>query len=132
MVDTVALVSVIASSTVALVSVGAQVRMSRISRENARRDWLRDRRTEAYLALLALMRTYSNDVTREDWVTMSARINAFASSGLIALYTQWRDVSAPGLAPGASKQTRTDAAAKQDEIARKIELAVAAELQNKS
>jgi hypothetical protein len=131
MVDTVAVVSVVASSTVALVSVGAQVWLSRISRENERRDWLRDRRTDAYLALLELMRTYAGDVTREEWVTMSARINAFASRTISTLYSEWRDVSERGLAASASEQVRTTAAAGQDEIARKIELAVAAELQGK-
>jgi hypothetical protein len=129
MVDTVALVSIVASSTVALVAVAAQVWQSRLNRESEHRGWLRDRRTEAYLALLELMRTYAGEVTREEWVSMSARVDAFASGTITGLYSEWRDVSEKGLAAGISDQTRTDAAAKQDEIARRIELAVAKELQ---
>jgi hypothetical protein len=132
MVDTVALVSVVASSTVALVAVAAQVWQSRLSRENERRSWLRDRRTDAYLALLELMRTYAGDVTRQEWVTMSARVSAFASPTVTGLYHEWRDVSGRGLAAGISDQIRADAADEQDEISRRIELAVAAELQGSS
>jgi hypothetical protein len=50
----IAIISVVASSTVALAAVAAQVWQGHLNRENERRAWLRDRQAEAYISVLRL------------------------------------------------------------------------------
>jgi hypothetical protein len=75
---------------VALASVGAQVWQGHLTRESERKKWLRERRSEAYIALL---REFWKDksVADEAYELMWARLNAYASPALRAMFHQWLD-----------------------------------------
>jgi hypothetical protein len=92
MADGIAIISVVASSTVALAAVGAQVWQGRLNRANESRAWLRDRRTEAYIAILRQFVKGPDEVSLAEREEITARVAAFASPEMLSLFDQWADV----------------------------------------
>jgi hypothetical protein len=91
--DTVAIVSVIASSTVALAAVAAQLWQGRLDRESERRAWLRDRRADTYLSIFRLFEKTPDQVSQDEWEHLMATVRAFASQTVADLFDKWSDAS---------------------------------------
>lgn len=91
--DGVAIISVVASSTVALAAVAAQIWQGQVNRESERRAWLRDRRADAYIAILRLFVKTPEEVTQPEWEQLTAMVYAYASSPMVELFLHWGDAS---------------------------------------
>ncbi len=92
MADGIAIISVVASSTVALAAVAAQVWQGRLNRANESRAWLRDRRTEAYISVLRQFVKGPDQVSLAEREEITARVAAFASPEMLSLFDQWAEV----------------------------------------
>jgi hypothetical protein len=84
----IAIVSVVASSVVALAAVGAQIWQGHLNRESERRAWLRDRRAEAYISVLMLFAKTPEQVTQPEWEELTARVAAFSSPLMSLLFNR--------------------------------------------
>lgn len=95
----VALVSVIASSAVAGLSILANVGMFLLTRRQTQKDWLRDRRAETYVDLLALiagMTTFQQqEVDLDKRLSQIARAQMFSSRKVRDLFDAWLDIPNP-------------------------------------
>jgi hypothetical protein len=127
--DGIAIISVVASSTVALAAVAAQVWQGRLTRENESRAWLRDRRAEAYIAVLRLFVKTPDQVSQPEWEELTARLAAFASPAMISLYRQWSDAASTANHPEVTPEAFQDAYEESLSLQRQIEAQVASELQ---
>lgn len=124
MADSVAIISVVASSSVALAAVAAQVWQGRLNRENENRAWLRDRRAEAYIAVLRLFVKTPDQVTQPEWEELNARVTAFGSPAVISLYEQWSDATStandPKVTPDAFEKAYEESLSLQHRIAAEV------------
>jgi hypothetical protein len=87
----VAVTSVVVTGTVAVATLGVQVWQAHLNRRTEPLEWLRDRRTEAYLALLPLFVKTPQDLHEDEFPQLGP-----GSTPLLALksrlfYTQWAD-----------------------------------------
>jgi hypothetical protein len=89
----VAIVSVVASSAVALAAVAAQVWQGRLNRQNEQRAWLRDRRANTYIAMFRLFEKTPDDVTQDEWEMLMATVRVFASTTMADLFGEWGDAA---------------------------------------
>jgi hypothetical protein len=127
--DGIAIISVVASSTVALAAVAAQIWQGRLNRENEGRAWLRDRRAEAYISVLRLFVKTSDQVAQSEWEELTARVTAFASPALGSLFKEWSDATAKASQPDVTPEAFQQAYQESLSLQRRIEAQVAAELQ---
>jgi hypothetical protein len=81
--DAVAIISVVASSTVALCAVAAQLWLARLSRESDHQAWLRDRRADTCVAVFRLFAKTPDQVTQDEWEQLTAAVRAFASPAYV-------------------------------------------------
>jgi hypothetical protein len=129
MADGVAIISVIASSTVAVAAVAAQVWQSHLDRESERRAWLRDQRAQAYVSAFQLFEKTPDQVSQQEWEHLMATLRAFASPRMAGLFKQWGDAAAltwqEDLPGGARQKAYADA----ESFQRQMETQVAVELQ---
>jgi hypothetical protein len=91
--DAVAIISVVASSTVALAAVAAQLWQGHLDRESERRTWLRDRRADTYISMFRLFEKTPDQVTQDEWEHLMAAVHAFASPTMTDLFAKWGDAS---------------------------------------
>ena len=89
----VAIISVVASSLVALAAIGAQLWLARLTRVGEQHTWLRDRRAETYIAIFRLFEKTPAQVTQDEWEHLMAAVRAFASKAMTDLFTKWGDAS---------------------------------------
>lgn len=91
--DAVAIISVIASSAVAVAAIAAQLWQARLTRLSEQHTWLRDRRAETYIAIFRLFEKTPAQVTQDEWEQLTASVRAFASPTMSDLFTKWGDAS---------------------------------------
>jgi len=127
--DSVAIISVVASSTVALAAVGAQMWQGRLNRESERRAWLRDRQANAYIAILRLFVKTPDQVTQDEWEQLTASTRAFASPRIFDLYAQWGTASRTTWEPGVAEEARGKAYDDAERLQEELGAAIASELQ---
>lgn len=127
--DSVAIISVIASSTVALAAVAAQIWQGHQDRESERRAWLRDRRAGAYISLFRLFEKTPEQVSQDEWEHLTATVRAFASPTMAGLFTQWGDASKVTWDESASAAAREQAYLDADMAQRGMAAQVISELQ---
>ncbi len=129
MADGVAVVSVVASSTVALVAVAAQLWQSHLNRENERSAWLRDRSAEAYISVLRLFEKTPDKVPQEERERLMATLHAYGSLRMVGLFEEWRNAAALTWQEGAPEEALQKAYQDADSFQRQIEAQVVVELQ---
>lgn len=84
-----AIVSVVASSAVALAAVAAQVWQGHLNRQSEQRAWMRDRRADTYIAIFRLFEKAPGDVTQPEWEELMARVRIFASPTMAEFFDEW-------------------------------------------
>ena len=89
----VAVVSVVASSAVALAAIAAQVWQGHLNRQSEQRAWLRDRRADTYIAMFRLFEKTPNEVTQDEWEMLMATVRIFASTTMTDLFSEWGDAA---------------------------------------
>jgi hypothetical protein len=105
----VAIISVVASSAVALAAVAAQVWQGHLNRSNDQRAWLRDRRAETYIAMFRLFEKEPDQVSQDEWEILMAGVRVFASPTMIHLFTEWGDAAKVTWDEHASTEARDNA-----------------------
>jgi hypothetical protein len=103
MADGVAIAAIASSSSVALASLGVNVWLDRVRRRQDRAEWMRDRRTEAYIDALAIIeQTRLGTVPEPRNVSLAlARLRAFGTPKVTDLFFGWQTAFAAGREPGA-------------------------------
>lgn len=129
MADGIAIISVVASSTVALAAVAAQVWQGRLNRESERRAWLRDRRADAYISVFQLFAKTPDQVSQQEWEHLTATLYAYASAGIVGLFKQWGDAAALTWRKDVPEAARQKAYEDAESFQRQMQAQVAAELQ---
>ena len=119
----------VASSVVALAAVGAQIWQGHLNRESERRAWLRDRRAEAYISVLKLFAKTPDQVTQPEWEELTARVAAFSSLPMGALFNRWSEVVAEANGGSLSKEAYGEALKLSEDLQEQIRDQVATELQ---
>src|ERR1700684_2180861 len=127
--DTVAIVSVIASSTVALAAVAAQLWQGRLDRESEQRAWLRARRADTYVSIFRLFEKTPDQVSQEEWERLMATVRAFASRTVSELFNKWGDASRVTWDKHSSEDSLRKAYQDADSAQRLMEAQVVSELQ---
>jgi hypothetical protein len=127
--DTVAIVSVIASSTVALAAVAAQLWQGRLDRESEQRAWLRDRRADTYISIFRLFEKTPDQVSQDEWERLMATVRAFASQTVTDLFNKWGDASRVTWHKDSSEDGLRKAYQDADSAQRLMEAQVVSELQ---
>jgi hypothetical protein len=127
--DTVAIVSVIASSTVALAAVAAQLWQGRLDRESEQRAWLRDRRADTYISIFRLFEKTPDQVSQDEWEHLMATVRAFASQTVTDLFNKWGDASRVTWDRDSSEDGLRKAYEDADSAQRLMEAQVVSELQ---
>ena len=127
--DTVAIVSVIASSAVALAAVAAQLWQGRLDRESEHRAWLRDRRADTYTSIFRLFEKTPDQVSQDEWEHLMATVHAFASQAVTDLFNNWGNASRVTWDKNASKDALQKAYQDADSAQRLMKAQVISELQ---
>jgi hypothetical protein len=127
--DTVAIVSVIASSTVALAAVAAQLWQGRLDRESEQRAWLRERRADTYISIFRLFEKTPDQVSQDEWERLMATVRAFASQTVTDLFNKWGDASRVTWDKDSSEDGLREAYQDADSAQRLMEAQVVSELQ---
>jgi hypothetical protein len=127
--DGVAIISVVASSTVAMAAVAAQIWQGHLTRESDRRAWLRDRRAEAYLAVLRLFVKTPDEVTQPEWEQLTALVYAYATPPVVELFVSWGDASRLTWQTDVPDADRTKAYQDAGRCEQRLKALVASELQ---
>lgn len=89
--DVVAIISVVASSTVAILATVLQFYQGHLARQGDRERWLRDKQAVAYVQLL---KAFWWEPTKEkkglqEWQSMWANVNAFGSDEVRTLFAEF-------------------------------------------
>jgi hypothetical protein len=129
--DTVAIVSVIASSTVALAAVAAQLWQGRLDRESEQRAWLRDRRADTYISIFRLFEKTPDQVPQDEWEHLMATVRAFASQTVADLFDKWSDASRVTWDKNSSEDSLRMAYQAANSAQRLMEAEVVSELQGR-
>lgn len=129
--DTVAIISVVASSTVALAAVAAQLWQGRQNITSERRAWLRDRRADAYISLLRLFEKTPDQVSQDEWEHLTATVRAFASATITDLFARWGAASRMTWDKDATQEARDQAYRDAGVAQRGIQALVISELQSR-
>ncbi len=129
--NTVAIISVVASSTVALAAIAAQLWQGRLNRESERRAWLRDRRADAYISVFRLFEKTPDQVSQDEREHLMATVRAFASPTVTDLFTKWGEASQVTWDEKASKEARQKAYQDADSAQRRMEAQIISELQGR-
>jgi hypothetical protein len=127
--DGVAIISVVASSAVALAAVAAQIWQGRVNRESDRRAWLRDRRADAYIAILRLFVKTPDEVTQPEWEELTAMVYAYASPPMVELFLNWGEASRLTWQSDVADDDRKRAYQDAEQFQQQLKALVASELQ---
>ena len=88
-----AIVSVVASSAVALAAVAAQVWQGHLNRQSEQRAWMRDKRADTYIAIFRLFEKTPADVSQLEWEELMAKVRIFASPAMAEFFTEWGEAA---------------------------------------
>lgn len=129
--STVAIVSVVASSAVALAAVAAQIWQGHLNRQSEQRAWLRDRRADTYVSMFRLFEKTPSQVSQDEWEILMATVRVFASRAMTDLYAQWAESGRVTRDDNASQEVRESAYQDAVTAQRQMESQAVSELQGR-